>query len=752
MGPCGNDSSEFWLEVRPLGPPRERSVSEVGSTTTTDDTDHCSLVEGETPHYAPASPERDHKSVEDQGGDGATADISPGNPEDKGTVAGFLYLGRKVPEKGCTDDPSIEEHALPSPVSTEQCSSIPPRAQSVTSSKRTTGTPPPQQLIYLGTEQLTFNPQLTGSNTLDTDVDARSAQTAELAFKEILCHLSEQNDHAVSQLRKLRNQQELLEAHWKGVEKSLSHERSILDANLLVGLQTKSGRLSAGHSRHSNFSERQGTVSMDSLDCSDDAVISQTFSMTPGSARRTRRMVTNKRLVDVGSRLADVYESTVTMYQVPQERRVSRHQKFSKSMASRTLELQAMLHMPECPSCPMMEDIVESKRFQATVTVVILLNAFFVGITGDLFMRHALEEYDQQQDLDQSAWINPVEMSFGIFFFVELLMRLIALQDRFFFGDEWRWNVFDTVLVLSNVAELSLSFMASAGHARVLRASKVVRSARMLRIMRFNSVFRKLRIVILTIFNCATMLMWAILSLALVVYIVAMIFLHGVALYISEASAVNPNIDDMRTFFGSLPLTMLTLFMSVAGGIDWWVVITLLQEVSEVYACVFILYVVISQLAVLNVISAIFVGDAMETTRMDNDLRMQVDMEETKLAIQTLAEMFERACGEDGTITPTDFISKFGTMDGKMNMAALGLHFSDALTMFKCLDVDNNGEIEKGEFVMGCLRLKNGANLMDMEVSMRESALWLERAMKEQVKSLEDVADSVRCVCERLGL
>merc|ERR1712136_295705 len=339
--------------------------------------------------------------------------------------------------------------------------------------------------------------------------------------------------------------------------------------------------------------------------------------------------------------------------------------------------------------------------------------------------RHALEEYDQQQDLDQSAWISPVEMSFGIFFFVELLMRLIALQDRFFFGDEWRWNVFDTVLVLSNVAELSLSFMASAGHARVLRASKVVRSARMLRIMRFNSVFRKLRIVILTIFNCATMLMWAILSLALVVYIVAMIFLHGVALYISEASAVNPNIDDMRTFFGSLPLTMLTLFMSVAGGIDWWVVITLLQEVSEVYACVFILYVVISQLAVLNVISAIFVGDAMETTRMDNDLRMQVDMEETKLAIQTLAEMFERACGEDGTITPTDFISKFGTMDG---------------------------EIEKGEFVMGCLRLKNGANLMDMEVSMRESALWLERAMKEQVKSLEDVADSVRCVCERLGL
>ena len=116
---------------------------------------------------------------------------------------------------------------------------------------------------------------------------------------------------------------------------------------------------------------------------------------------------------------------------------------------------------------------MESKRFQATVTVVILLNAFFVGITGDLFMRHALEEYDQQQDLDQSAWISPVEMSFGIFFFVELLMRLIALQDRFFFGDEWRWNVFDTVLVLSNVAELSLSFMASAGHARVLRASKV---------------------------------------------------------------------------------------------------------------------------------------------------------------------------------------------------------------------------------------------------------------------------------------
>ena len=38
--------------------------------------------------------------------------------------------------------------------------------------------------------------------------------------------------------------------------------------------------------------------------------------------------------------------------------------------------------------------------------------------------------------------------------------------------------------------------------------------------------------------------------------------------------------EEMNTFFGSLSMTMLTLFMSVAGGVDWWEVMRLTLEIT----------------------------------------------------------------------------------------------------------------------------------------------------------------------------
>merc|ERR1712136_83209 len=151
--------------------------------------------------------------------------------------------------------------------------------------------------------------------------------------------------------------------------------------------------------------------------------------------------------------------------------------------------------------------------------------------------------------------------------------------------------------------------------------------------MRFTSLFRKLRTILLAILNSNAMLLWAFLVLLMVVYLFAMIFLNVVALYLYEIEDnTNPVVDELRTYFSSLPMTMLTLFMSVSGGIDWWVAVKPLLGIGVSYAIIYVLFVVITQLAVLNVFSAIFVNDAMETTRMDSDLRMQMEVDETRFA------------------------------------------------------------------------------------------------------------------------
>merc|ERR1712209_355730 len=100
--------------------------------------------------------------------------------------------------------------------------------------------------------------------------------------------------------------------------------------------------------------------------------------------------------------------------------------------------------------------------------------------------------------------------------------------------------------------------------------------------------------------------MWAMLILFIVTFLFSVVFLNAASQYIADATSGNLFVEEMRVYFSSLFMTMLTLFMAVAGGIDWWDVLRLLLEIHVGYAIVMMLFVVINVLAVLNVINAIF--------------------------------------------------------------------------------------------------------------------------------------------------
>ena len=136
-------------------------------------------------------------------------------------------------------------------------------------------------------------------------------------------------------------------------------------------------------------------------------------------------------------------------------------------------------------------------------------------------------------------------------------------------------------------------------------------------------------------------------------------------------------------------MTMLTLFMSVSGGIDWWVVAQLLLEISTFYAAIFMVFVVIMVLAMLNVINAIFVNDAMETTRMDVELRMQAEFEETKFMLERLTGIWESMTSERDSfqLDLEGFLAQVERDDVKLQFALVGVHFSDGVTLFKLLNV-----------------------------------------------------------------
>merc|ERR1719259_1189290 len=120
----------------------------------------------------------------------------------------------------------------------------------------------------------------------------------------------------------------------------------------------------------------------------------------------------------------------------------------------------------------------------------------------------------------------------------------------------------------------------------------------------------------------------------------AIIFDNAVANYINNASLDNGYVDRLKTYFGSLSQTLLTLFMAMSGGIDWWEVVQLLLEIHVVYTLLFVLFVCLTVIAALNIITGVFVNEGLAMARMDEDLRHQLDLRESRAMASRLHNLY----------------------------------------------------------------------------------------------------------------
>jgi hypothetical protein len=76
----------------------------------------------------------------------------------------------------------------------------------------------------------------------------------------------------------------------------------------------------------------------------------------------------------------------------------------------------------------------------------------------------------------------------------------------------------------------------------------------------------------------------------------------------------------LEVYFGSLSRTMLSLFQCITSGLDWEIVAQpLWDDVSPVHAVLFSLYIAFAVLALLNVITGVFVESALLHAKADKD-------------------------------------------------------------------------------------------------------------------------------------
>jgi len=284
--------------------------------------------------------------------------------------------------------------------------------------------------------------------------------------------------------------------------------------------------------------------------------------------------------------------------------------------------------------------------------------------------------------------------------------------------------------------------------------ARVGRSLSIVRMVRFSKVLSKIRLLTLAVAHCGMMLMWAVLFLAVVLFIFAVIFLNAVSTHLDNSDLVDvvSFVHVFRLYFGSLPMTMLTLFMSVFGGVDWWVIAEALLSISVWYVVLFLAFMSVTVLAIMNVISAIFVNDAMETASMDMDLRLKAEVERTRLMVATLTSIFNDMSFRGEWVTPQEFSTQMEREDMKLFCSSIGLYFTNYDSLFKLLDVDDNGVLSIDEFVIGFLRLRGGSMMIDMEVTMQEMKALVRYAMIESRGKLEAISTCVQMLQNQISM
>eukprot|EP00440_Ansanella_granifera_P030261 gb/GFBE01032879.1/.p1 GENE.gb/GFBE01032879.1/~~gb/GFBE01032879.1/.p1 ORF type:complete len:185 (+),score=57.48 gb/GFBE01032879.1/:1-555(+) len=160
---------------------------------------------------------------------------------------------------------------------------------------------------------------------------------------------------------------------------------------------------------------------------------------------------------------------------------------------------------------------------------------------------------------------------------------------------------------------------------------------------------------------------------------------------------------------------MLTLFMSVAGGVSWYDCAAPLQLESPLMMHLFLVYIFFTYFCVFNVVTGVFCNSAIESAASDPDLQAYNITHNTLRLKSQIKEFFEKIDADSsGFMSVAEFEHALENDELLAYFEALGMGAGEAWELFKLLDEDGSNTIETKEFIEGCLKLKGGSTTVDL--------------------------------------
>ncbi|CAK9079418.1 unnamed protein product [Durusdinium trenchii] len=370
--------------------------------------------------------------------------------------------------------------------------------------------------------------------------------------------------------------------------------------------------------------------------------------------------------------------------------------------------------------CKRIEHIVDAPYFGAFFLTMVVSNSVLIGVSLEL---QATDDGFSGQDVLQGF-----NTFYAAIFSVEAGMRLVAcgLYRYVWASQDWAWNWLDVFVVISSWLELILDFVSSAEtvggtntNLRVFRLLRVGRLVRVVRVVRVVKFFRSLRTLVQSLVGTLKALVWSMVLLAMIIYIFAILFTDTVLGQLKEHSQT-PDVLDGRLdlLFGSLYLSVTTLFRSISNGNSWGDAGDALETIPEqgyFWAQVLNFYIAFCSFAVLNVMTGVFCNSAIKAAERDHEMQI-LSLVQTRRDLREQVEfLFHKMDSHGrGKVTIHDFEKNFNDEAVVAFFESMEISAMDAWTLFVTLDVDGDHTVGVDEFVERCLQLHGPAKSTDL--------------------------------------
>eukprot|EP00747_Dinoflagellata_sp_TGD_P070052 gnl/TRDRNA2_/TRDRNA2_156413_c0_seq1.p1 gnl/TRDRNA2_/TRDRNA2_156413_c0~~gnl/TRDRNA2_/TRDRNA2_156413_c0_seq1.p1 ORF type:complete len:666 (+),score=123.65 gnl/TRDRNA2_/TRDRNA2_156413_c0_seq1:50-1999(+) len=367
------------------------------------------------------------------------------------------------------------------------------------------------------------------------------------------------------------------------------------------------------------------------------------------------------------------------------------------------------------------EAFVLSMSFEYGVLSLIVLNAIAVGLEVQHTSTNLLSK--------EPVFFRIFEVVCGILFSLELFLRMYVYRCYLFSMPGWAWNVFDCVIVGLQIFEEILIVSDSSPddfflpRGTFMRIIRLFRIARILRILRVVHVLKELRVLVVSLLISMKAFAWAVVLLLMLVYIFGVYITQQTLDYrlsMHESKKTSDDADQaLQESFGSLDRSILSLYKAASGGIDWGdLADPLIANISPIVGVVFVAYQAFIMLAMLNVVTAVFVDCALSRAKEEKEISM---VSQAKSVFETVDE------DGAGYISVDEFEKHIDTKEMISLFKEIDIAPAEARCLFEVLDMSGEGGIQLEEFVEGCVRLQGPARALDLCLVTRETRRMFDR-------------------------